>query len=168
MAVPLAVAGIPLGVLWWLVAPRRAYAVTDSGAFAVVPESEAAIGADGWFLILTGVLGLIVAAAAWRWRGRRGPLMPLALAVGSAVGGILTWQTGALLGPGPSTAALHDVGTVVLGPLGLRAYGALVIAPFVAVAGYLCAVCFTPRDDLGRLDPVASGHPPAPPEDSTG
>jgi hypothetical protein len=135
-------------VIWWLVAPRRSYEVSEEGAFALVPESEAAVGSDGWFMLLTGVLALAVAAVVWRRQVRRGPLILVALALGMLLCGLVTWQVGALLGPRPAAAALEQVGAVVLGPLGLRAYGALVVGPFLAVAGYVLAVCFTSRDDL--------------------
>ncbi|MBA3417831.1 MAG: DUF2567 domain-containing protein [Geodermatophilaceae bacterium] len=148
LALVLLLAGIPLGVLWWAVAPRREYEVAEEGAFAIVPESEAAVGSDGWFMLLTGVVALAAAAVAWRRTAQRGPLMAVGLALGMLLCGLLTWQAGALLGPRPSAAALEEIGAVVLGPLGLRAYGVLLVAPFLAVAGYLLAVCFTQRDDL--------------------
>ncbi len=148
LAIVLLLSGIPLGVLWWLVAPRRSYEVSAEGAFAVVPESEAAVGSDGWFMLLTAVIALIAAVVAWRREAQRGPLMAAALAVGMLLCGLVTWQVGTLLGPGPSAEELAEIGAVVVGPLGLRAYGVLVVAPFMAVAGYLLAVCFAPRDDL--------------------
>ncbi len=161
LALLLLLAGLPVGVLWWVLAPRRAYDVAAEGAFAVVPDSEAAVGADGWFVILTGVLALAAAAVAWRREEYRGPQMAVGLAVGMLLCGLLTWQVGALLGPGPSAAALEDSGAVVLGPLGVRAYGVVVAGPFLAVAGYLLAVCFTPRDDLRAV-----GEPAQPGDDA--
>lgn len=161
LAIGLLLAGIPLGVLWWLVAPRRNYEVSADGAFAIVPESEAAVGSDGWFMLLTAVVALAAAALAWRREAHRGPLMAAGLAVGVLLCGLVTWQVGTLLGPGPSSAALQDIGAVVLGPLGLRAYGVLVVGPFLAVAGYLLAVCFAPRDDLRANNrPHREGDPP--------
>ncbi|MBA2389976.1 MAG: hypothetical protein H0V67_06925 [Geodermatophilaceae bacterium] len=162
LALVLFLAGIPVGVAWWLLAPRRAYEVTADGAFAVVPDSEAAVASDGWLLLLTGLLALVAAAVAWRQEAQRGPLMAVGLAIGMLACGLLSLLVGALLGPGPSAAALEETGAVVLGPLGLRAYGVLVVGPILAVAGYLLAVCFTPRDDLrapGRQQ-AAPGDPP--------
>lgn len=169
----LLLAGIPLGVLWWLAAPRRSYEVSADGAFAIVPESEAAVGSDGWFLLLTAAVALVAAVVAWRREAQRGPLMAGALAVGMLLCGLVTWQVGGLLGPRPSAAELAEIGAVVLGPLGLRAYGVLVVGPFLAVAGYLLAVCFAPRDDLraagsrrhaAQPEARAITHPPPAPE----
>lgn len=159
LVVVLALAGVPLGLLWWAVAPRRAYEVAEQGAFAIVPESEAAVGSDGWLMVLTGVLALVATALAWRRQAHRGPLVPVGLALGMLLCGLLTWQVGALLGQGPSAAALAEIGSIVLGPVELRAYGVLVVAPFLAVAGYLFAVCFTPRDDLRTVEPPADQAP---------
>lgn len=154
----LAVAGLPLGVLWWLVAPRREYLVAEEGAFAVAPESEAAVGSDGWFLLLTGLLSLLAAFLAWRRLRHRGPLVPAALVAGLLVCGFVTWGVGSMLGPGPSATDLTEIGATVLGPLGLRARGVLLVAPFLAVIGYLLGVCFTPRDDLARADRPSVGR----------
>ncbi|MBA3524755.1 MAG: hypothetical protein H0T85_09435 [Geodermatophilaceae bacterium] len=149
LATWLCLLGIPVGVLWWLVAPRRAYRVSAEGAFAVVAESEAAVGSDGWLLLMLTVVGILGGAFAW-WRVRpRGPYVPVGLAVGMFGCGLLAWFVGSLLGSGPSAADLAEVGAVVLGPLGLGAGGVLIMGPFVAVAGYAIGVCFARRDDLG-------------------
>lgn len=141
--------GIPVGVGWWLVAPRRSYRVSADGAFATVSESEAAVGSDAWLLFILTVVGLGAAAFAW-WRVRpRGPLVPVALAVGMLGCGLLAWLSGSLLGQGPSAADLADIGAVVVGPLELGAPGVLTVGPLVAVAGYTIGVGFTRRDDLG-------------------
>lgn len=145
----LCLVGLPVGLLWWLVAPRRAYEVTADGAFAVVSESEAAVGSDGWLLLMLTVVAVVSAAAAWWGVRPRGPFVPIGLAVGMVGCGLLAWLTGSLLGPGPTAADLSDVGTEVLGPLQLGAIGVLVVGPFVAVAGYAFGVCLTRRDDLG-------------------
>jgi len=142
--------GLPLGVLWWFRAPRRAYLVAEEGAFAIVPESEAAVGSDGWFLLLTGVVAALAALVSWRFLRHRGPLVTAALAAGMLLCGLATWFVGSLLGAGPSAAELTAVGDIVLGPLELRAHGVLVVGPFLAVAGYLLGACFTARDDLSR------------------
>lgn len=146
----LALAGIPLGVLWWLIAPRRQYDVGVEGAFAIEAESEAAVGSDGYFMLLTGVLALVAAALAWRLVRHRGPLVAVGLAAGLLLGGFVTWTVGSLLGSGPSAADLEEIGATVLGPLTLRAQGALAVGPFLAVAAYSVFACFTPRDDLRR------------------
>lgn len=148
----LLLSGLPVGMLWWLLAPRRSYRVAEQGAFAIEPDSEAAVGADGWFMLLTGVVAILAVILVWRYARVRGPVVVLALAVGTLLCGLATWQVGELLGRGPTAAALADLGAVVLGPLELRAYGALVVAPFAAVGSYLLGVCFTASDDLGRAD----------------
>src|SRR6478752_6614460 len=52
----LALVGVPLGLIWQAVSPRSAGLVLQSGA--IIPdETEALIGTDGWFALLTGVVG---------------------------------------------------------------------------------------------------------------
>ncbi len=162
LALGLLLAGLPLGVLWWLISPRRSYQVSADGAFATVPDSEAAVGSDGWFLLLALAVAVVVAVLAWRREAQRGPLMAVGLGVGMLACGLVAWQVGMLLGPGPTAAELKQTGTIVLGPLQLRAYGVLVVGPFVAVATYLLAACFTSRDDLRRSRRTASDSAPAP------
>ena len=58
----LALVGIPLGLVWQAVSPRSAGLVLQAGA--IVPdETEAFIGTDGWFALLTAIAGLIAALA---------------------------------------------------------------------------------------------------------
>lgn len=150
----LLLAGIPVGLAWLGLAPRREFLVAEQGAFAVENDSEAAVAGDGWFLLLTVAVAIGAAVVAWRWRRHRGPVMPVALAVGTALTGVVAWLTGSVLGPGPTPSELAEIGGIVRSPLELRAYGVLVVAPFVAVVGYLVAACFTPGDDLDRTDSV--------------
>ncbi len=177
LTLALLLTGIPIGVIWWLIAPRRAYRVAADGAFAVVGESEAAVGTDGWLMVLTAVAGLLAGSLVW-WRAtHRGPGLPVALAVGMALSGTVASIVGGLLGHGPSAAQLAEIGNTVYGPLVLRAQAVLVVGPFLAVSAYLLAVCFTGNDDLSRgpgsrrrggQDPAVREPEPGPPAAALG
>jgi hypothetical protein len=73
------------------------------------------------------------------------------------------------LGTGYKPADLQVVGKVIYQPLTLRAKSALVVEPVAAVIGYLLAVGFSSRNDLGRNDlgrdedAAAPAAAPAPP-----
>ena len=156
---------LALGWVHW--APRMAFQVVQGGgATAVVPESEEFIAADGWFAFLTLVAGLLAGGIAWRARSVRGPLVLIALAVGGLLGAIVTWRLGPLMAPGPSAAALRNVGAIVHPALRLRATAALAVEPIAAVAVYLLSVGFATPNDLGRDDepfPAGFGRLPSSP-----
>lgn len=158
----MAVAGLLLGVLWYLVAPRLSFRIDASDNILPLGpvESEALIGADGWFVALTALVGLLAGVTTWwRWRAVRGPAVAVGLAAGGLAGALVASWIGHLLGQGPSAAALHQVGNVVKTPLELRSKVALIAEPFVAVAAYVIGAGFASEDDLGR-NPGPQAPPP--------
>jgi len=169
LALGLAVAGLPIGLLWLALAPRRQYEVVDGGFRAVEPQSEALIGADGWLLILTGALGVVVAGLAWRFVRVRGVGVVLGLAIGMLLAAVVAWQTGELLGTGPSEEQTAQLGSIVAPAVQLRAIPVLVIGAFLATLTYVVVACFAANDELHRrqLAAVSSGST-APPTAPTG
>ena len=144
----LVVAGIPLGLIWQAASPRSAGLVLQSGA--IVPdETEAFIGTDGWFALLTGLAGLIAAVVVWTRKSWRGPAAVVALALGGVVGAMVTALAGHLAGGGQSTG---KAGAVITLPVSLHATGLLCLEAAVAVLVYGLLVAFTRRDDLGRTE----------------
>lgn len=163
----LAASGVPAGLLWLMLAPRREYEVVEGGFRAVEPQSEALVGADGWLLIVTGLLGVLAAGLVWRFAQVRGVGIVLGLATGMVAAAAVAWQTGELLGTGPSEAQTTQIGSIVSPALALRAIPVLVIGAFLATLCYLVVVCFAARDDLrrGRSAMFSSGstEPPTAP-----
>ncbi len=155
----LAAAGVPVGLVWLALAPRRAYEVVDGGFQAVEPQSEALIGADAWLTILTGILGVAVAGLVWRFVRVRGVSILIGLAAGMVLASVIAWQVGELVGGGPSEEQAAQIGAILAPPLQLRAAPVLVIGAFLATLCYLILVSFAPRDDLqrGHLDRLSSG-----------
>lgn len=150
LVVVLTAAGLPAGLLWLALAPRRAYEVVEGGFRAVEPQSEALIGADGWLLIVSGVLGVLAAGLVWRYTRVRGVGIVLGLAAGTVLATVVAWQVGEWLGSGPSEAQMAEFGAIVTPALQLRAIPVLVIGAFLATLSYLVIVCFASRDDLCR------------------
>jgi hypothetical protein len=147
----LAIVGAALAPLWVHLAPRLAFRVDQPGrALPVVPEAEEYIGADGRFVFLTLVVGVVAGLVCWLVRRSRGPLVLLALAAGGLLGAAITWWLGMRIGTGYQPADLQQVGKIIYQPLTLRAKSALVVEPVAAVVVYLLGVGFTPRNDLGR------------------
>ena len=152
----LALVGIPMGLIWQAVSPRSAGLVTPSGA--IIPdETEAFIGADGRFALLTGIAGLIAAIVVWTRRSWRGPATVVALALGGVVGALVTALMGHLTGGGRSTG---KAGAVIMLPVSLHATGLLFFEAAIAVLVYGLLVAFTTRDDLGRTESAAHPEPP--------
>ena len=155
----LALTGIPAGLLWWALAPRADFRVTDTGPEAITQVSGELLVADDavYALVLLGV-GLLAGAAAWFLRRRRGVATVLALALGGCAAAVIAWQVGELLGAGPSEAELADVGARVTTSLTLGSPPAMALAPFGALLAYVAAVLYARDDGLGRTaDPSPAG-----------
>lgn len=146
----LGAAGIPVGLAWLLLAPRREYEVVEGGLQALEPQSEAVIGADAWLTILTAVLGITAAGLVWRFARARGVGIVLGLTAGMLLASVVAWQVGEWSGSGSSPAQTSKIGAVVTASLQLRAVPVLVIGAFVATLTYLIVVTFARRDDLER------------------
>jgi hypothetical protein len=159
----LAVVGAALAPLWVHLAPRLAFRVDQPGrALPVVPEAEEYVAADGRFVFVTLVAGVVAAVGCWLVRRSRGPLVLLALAAGGLLGAVITWRLGIRIGTGYQPADLRQVGKVVYQPLTLRAKSALVVEPVAAVLAYLLAVGFSSRTDLGHESTATAPTPATP------
>jgi hypothetical protein len=98
-AAAIAAAGVPLGLLWAVVAPDVPVSITEDGPVLGDPQPEQFIAADGWFALLGLGFGVLAALAAWVFARRsRGPLGVVAVALGAAAGGVIAWQVGRQIG----------------------------------------------------------------------
>lgn len=156
-----AVVGIALGALmgliWWWVAPTEEWRVVESGA--LVPSEigfNAWFAADGWFLVLGAIAGVLLTLISWR-RGRGNPV---ALVVGVIAGGALlaltAWSVGGVLGPpDPTTVAdTAELGATVEGALGLRAFGVL-CAPLLTALTTLALLVASARVEEAGTEPAS-------------
>jgi hypothetical protein len=165
LVLALAAAGLLAGLLWWWLAPRADFRITDAGPVPIgTPPDELLIADDAVLALILTAFGLVAGAAAWFLRRRRGVATVLALAVGASAMGGLAWQLGEVLGAGPTEAQLSDVGRVVTTSLTLGSLAALALAPCAALLAYLVPVVTAQRDDLGRTPepkPDARAEPAA-------
>ncbi|TDQ48498.1 hypothetical protein [Actinorugispora endophytica] len=160
-----AILGVPLGVLWWLVAPRAEVTAT-SGGVAYYPLSEAGFAGEGHYALmmlaaglLTGYLGYLTQYGLAR-RHRVDLRLPVlvGLAAGTLAGSFTAWLTGAGLDAGAAHAALTLArpGDVVQAGLALRSHSALLLWPFATVLQYgLFDAVSVWREDLPHLDDPA-------------
>jgi len=159
----LALAGLPAGLLWWWLAPRAQFRVTDAGPVPIGTLSdELLVADDAVYVLVLAALGLLAGVAAWSLRRRRGVATVLALAVGTSLTSVIAWQLGEFLGAGPTQAQLSDIGARVTTSLTLGSWPAMALAPFTALFAYVAAVLYAPRDDLGRVEPDEAPTWPVP------
>ncbi|MCW2684798.1 MAG: hypothetical protein JWP33_2711 [Blastococcus sp.] len=166
LVLALALTGIPLGLLWWLLAPRADFRITADGPVVIgAPPEELLVADDSVLVLLLAAAGLLMGAAAWFLRRRRGVATIVALPLGAVLAAAVAWQVGEFLGSGPSAAELEAVGSRVTTALTLGSLPALAVAAFTATAAYLIAVLYAPGDDLGRAGTVRPVDDPDVPVD---
>jgi hypothetical protein len=185
VAAVLLVVGVLAGVVWRLWATTtHGYDIGNSstGPVVIPDETEGWIAADGHFLVVTAVVGLLAGPIAWRIRRSRGPVLLAGVVVGALLGALLTGGIGHLIGGGSRTPEANTNFIERL-PLSVHQPGLYLVEAILAVGGYLAAVLFTARDDLDvapRGPVLASapatapgtglpwGVPPGPPADPSG
>lgn len=137
-------AGVGLGALWLLLAPRVALVVTSTGEPA--PHAKAIdfvsnqpvgfIGADLVLGLMLALAGLVLGVLVLRRRPHDLGTVAAAL-VGGLVLGLVAWQFGQALASAVSGFTLEQVQTMADGtrleaPLRLRSMGVLFVAPMLS------------------------------------
>ncbi|GHA82850.1 DUF2567 domain-containing protein [Streptomyces termitum] len=146
-----AVAGALLGVLWVWLAPAIRLISDGRGVYLRDSEGEAAIGADGTFVLLALAFGAVAGLAVFLLRRRGGVPLVLGLALGGVLGSLLAWWLGTRLGPTADVVAhakAVGAGVVFDAPLKLRMGAAAMLAwPLAATVVHLSLTgLFGPRD----------------------
>ncbi|WP_405493901.1 hypothetical protein [Streptomyces sp. NBC_00096] len=170
IALVVGVAGVLLGLLWVWLAPRVQYFSNGEAVYLRDTESEARIGADGTFLLLSIGLGVLSAVAVFLWRRRGGAAQVLGLGIGSGFAALVGWQLGLWLGPSSDLAAAArraGKGVSFDAPLELMAHGALLAWPMAAVVVHLgLTALWGPREAAPAMQVWPSTYHQAP-ADST-
>jgi hypothetical protein len=168
--VAVAVAGIPLGVVWSLLAPPEVVAVLsdptqgDGGVLPFVGQSEHRFDGLALFVLIGIGAGIVIGAALWQLRRRRGPVMLLAGVLGSLAGAWIAMRIGVTLAgwhypvtpPTPPTPGA-PVGTALSRAPVLESYWGLVAQPFGVAITYSFAVAWNGTPDLDRPEPAETG-----------
>lgn len=137
--VALALLGPPAGLLWAAISPDVRYVVVDGAAVLADPETEAMIGTDGRFALITLVAGVLCGFVAYAAGGRgRDIALLLGLAVGGVAATVLAWRVGHLVGLETFQRLTRTAatGTEMTGVADLRARGVLVFWPVLAIGSY--------------------------------
>ncbi|WP_442933501.1 DUF2567 domain-containing protein [Micromonospora sp. CPCC 206060] len=124
--VALTALGVPLGLLWYALAPRVPVVRTEDGAVLAEPQPEQFIAADGWFSLLGLGFGVLAAIGVWLLVRRvRGPVGLLVAVLGSAGAALVAWRLGRQIGLAGYQRLLDaaEVGQALDKPADLRAGG---------------------------------------------
>jgi hypothetical protein len=135
-----AVLGLAGGLIWAGVAPRvvyQVYTLKPPTAYAVNPETNAFIAADGIYCFIALAGGLLTGLLCYRFIRRYGPLPMAGLVVGSVVAAFLAmwtgnWATGS--GTFDHLLATSKPGALLNAPISLGSHGALAFWPVAAAA----------------------------------
>lgn len=159
------VAGVLLGLLWAWLAPKTQYVSNGEAVFLRNTESEARIGTDGTFFLLSVGFGVLSAVLVFLWRRRGGVPLVIGLAIGSGFAALVGWRLGLWLGPSSDVAAAAlkaGKGVPFDAPLQLLARGVLLVWPMVAVAVHLgLTALWTPHDEDPDAGSSWGPYPPA-------
>jgi hypothetical protein len=159
-----AASGIPLGLLWYAVAPKVRLVMIGSVPYPTDPEPEAFVADDGWFVFLGLIAGVLAGIGVWILaRRHRGPLLLGGLVVGAALSSLLAAWLASRFG----LAHYRDLiahgasGTRFTRPVGLAGrrlepgFGfqpwmraAMLVQALAAVAVYTMIASFHPSADL--------------------
>ena len=149
------VAGMGVGLLWFLLAPQFAVEMVGGELRPSGPVGENQFGADAWFAVISGAAGVLIAVVLFTRHRHRPVATVCALAAAGLVGSAVAWRLGVLLGPDPVTGAPQDMadGTRLDLPLDLRASGVLLAWPIASVATVVVMCLF--GDDRSRGRPAS-------------
>ena len=142
----LLLASVAGGLVWAALAPQLHFLVTTGGPFPISEDVAGQIvSADGWFAVISVVLGLLAGAAGLATMSRFGPLAAPIAAVAAVVGVSIAFLVGQVVANhrivwvwNPTAGDNHEV----VGPLVLQVWGVVVIAPVVAVLVVLIGSIF--------------------------
>lgn len=174
VAATIALAGVPLGLLWTLVGPHVDLAMYSYGADLADYHTEAFIAGDMMFGIIGLAAGAVSAVVVWVMSQWRGPTVLAGLAIGCLGGALATWQVGIRIGEGDYQRLLSDaeVGQHFSMPMDLRSTGLLFLQAIVAVIVYVVHAVWARDPGLGVgwnfevVSSVAAGSVSSVPADS--
>jgi len=119
--------GVVMGAVWWWVTPTEQWIRIDGGLGAADLSASSWFAADGWFLILGVIAGLLLTGITWALFRTRPVALVIGIVLGAALLSLVAWSVGGVLGPPDATSVADSlpIGSNVDGSLGLRALGVL-------------------------------------------
>jgi hypothetical protein len=132
--------GAAMAVAWWLLAPT-AQARVQGGQVLLQGHQELQVAQDGWFVVVAGAAGVLVATVLALRPSRRPVAEALVAAVGLGLAGLLAWRLGSWLGPAPLVEQVRAGSSRPETPLALHTASVLFVAPLLfSITRFLGAV----------------------------
>jgi len=132
--------GVAMAVAWWLLAPT-AQAQVQGGQVFLQGHQELQVAQDGWFVVVAGAVGVLVATVLALRPSRRPVAEALVAVAGLTVASLLAWRLGTWLGPAPLLEQVRAGSTQPETPLTLHTPSVLFVAPLLfSITRFLGAV----------------------------
>lgn len=144
--------GIPLAWLWSLLAPSQIKAVSRTGQLVpLTAESYHRFDAMAVFVALGFGVGLVVGVGVWFMRERRGPVIMVAVVLGSLVAAYLaTMMSGLFTGWVYDVPTAMNVGDAVEVAPTIESLWVILAQPLATALAYGVLAAWNGMDDLGR------------------
>lgn len=155
-------AGVPVGVLWWLVAPTVVCTTVEGSCPYESFEGGRFFIAEGLFAVLAAASGVLAALLVRRWTREIGWPVVVALAVGGALASLAAWRVGVWLGPDDPTGLTTATGVLAEQPLRLHADGLLLVWSIASVLVALLTLLADADADADVGADVAGSRAPEP------
>lgn len=142
--------GVLGAVLWWLLAEPAYFTVSDQGTLGMGEVQLARrFSADGWFVVVAAVLGVLSGGVLTWWRARDHLLTAGLVLVGAVLASMVMSFVGGVLGPPDPgvVAATVAPGQLVPTELELTADVGYLVWPISALAGALM-VLWSPSSEM--------------------
>jgi hypothetical protein len=139
--------GAPVGLLWSALAPHAQIDITAAGATFADGASEVFVAADGWFLGITLLTGVLLGLLTWLVARGSGPYV----VVGLFLGGLIAAYVASKVGMRPHQDALRDAAAAgrqgrFEANVALQAWQVMVAWPVAALATFLTLVAARPDE----------------------
>lgn len=163
-AAALVLLGAPVGLVWAALVPRAQWVVGADGATLLRPETEVFVAADGYFLLVGALAGVLTGVAAYLLARRWAPGVVLGLAGGGVAASVVAAVAGGRLGRAGFLRAVDraPTGTRLAQFASVRADAVLLAWPVVAVAVLAALVAAGSAFQAGPGRPAPPLAPPAP------
>jgi hypothetical protein len=113
------VGGAAMGLAWRLLAPT-ARAQVQGGQIFLQGHQELQVAQDGWFAVVVGAAGVLLATVLALRPSRRPAVQAVTAALALGLSALVAWRVGTWLGPEPLQEQVRAGTTRPLTPLALR------------------------------------------------